>query len=347
MGFRKSLVKGFSMEEKTELKEDGIFARMVKAPEFGIFMALVAIIAVITYVAPSFFTFNNFFVVSRQIAFTAIVALGVIFVIITSGIDLSIGSMMGFVGIVGGLFLATGMPPALAFILGLMAGALCGLINGIIVAYLNVTPFIVTLGMMSMAGGGIYILTNGNSVRAIPKSYIKFFSQSVIDIDFAFADFGRLKVSIVVAICLLLSLIVHIILKYSVFGRRIYALGGNEEATRLSGINVKTVKLVCYVLSSTLAGVSGLLYIARFRSAQPTTGLGAEMDAIAACVIGGTSLLGGSGSVLGVLIGASIMGVIKNGLVLMQVSSYWQKSVIGLIIVLAAIVDVLRNRKRG
>ena len=335
------------MAEKTEMKEDGVFSRIIKAPEFGIFLALVGIIVVITSFAPSFFTFNNFFIVSRQIAFTAIVALGVIFVIVTSGIDLSIGSMMGFVGIVGGLLMASGMNPVISFILALVAGGLCGLINGLIVAYLNVTPFIVTLGMMSMAGGGIYILTNGNSVRDIPKSYIKFLSQSVIDMDLGFADLGRFRVSIVVAICLLLAIIVHLILKYSVFGRRIFALGGNEEATRLSGINVNTVKLLCYVLSCTLAGISGLLYIARFRSAQPTTGLGAEMDAIAACVIGGTSLLGGSGSVLGVLIGASIMGVIKNGLVLMQVSSYWQKSVIGLIIVLAAIVDVLRNRKRG
>ncbi len=335
------------MVEKTDLKGDGLLSRMVKAPEFGIFIALVGIIIIITAVAPSFFTFDNFFIVSRQIAFTAIVALGVIFVIITSGIDLSIGSMMGFAGIVGGLCLASGMSPVLAFFLGLLSGALCGLINGVIVAYLNVTPFIVTLGMMSMAGGGIYILTNGNSVRAIPKSYIKFFSQNVIDVNLGFMDLGRLRISIVVAICLLIAVVVHFILKYSVFGRRIYALGGNEEATRLSGINVNTVKLLCYVLSCTLASVSGMLYIARFRSAQPTTGLGAEMDAIAACVIGGTSLLGGSGSVLGVLIGASIMGVIKNGLVLMQVSSYWQKSVIGLIIVLAAIVDVIRNRKRG
>ncbi len=335
------------MVEKTDLKGDGLLSRMVKAPEFGIFIALVGIIIIITAVAPSFFTFDNFFIVSRQIAFTAIVALGVIFVIITSGIDLSIGSMMGFAGIVGGLCLATGMPPVLAFFLGLLAGGFCGLINGVIVAYLNVTPFIVTLGMMSMAGGGIYILTNGNSVRSIPKSYIKFFSQSVVDVDLGFMDLGRLRISIVVAICLFIAVVVHLILKYSVFGRRIYALGGNEEATRLSGINVNIVKLLCYVLSCTLASVSGMLYIARFRSAQPTTGLGAEMDAIAACVIGGTSLLGGSGSVLGVLIGASIMGVIKNGLVLMQVSSYWQKSVIGLIIVLAAIVDVIRNRKRG
>ena len=335
------------MAEKTDLKNDGVFNRMVKAPEFGIFIALVAIIIIITMVAPSFFTFHNLFIVSRQIAFTAIVALGVIFVIITSGIDLSIGSMMGFVGIVGGLCLATGMPPALALLLALLAGAACGLINGLIVAYLRVTPFIVTLGMMSIAGGAIYILTNGNSVRNIPKSYIKFFSQCVIDINLDFMNLGRLRISIVVAICIILAIIVHIILKYSVFGRRIYALGGNEEATRLSGINVNTIKLLCYVLSCSLAGISGMLYIARFRSAQPTTGLGAEMDAIAACVIGGTSLLGGSGSVIGVLIGASIMGVIKNGLVLMHISSYWQKSVIGLIIVLAAIVDVLRNRKKG
>lgn len=335
------------MAEKTEFKKDGVLTRIVRASEFGIFIALILIIAVITYVAPSFFTFDNFYIVSRQVAFTAIVALGVIFVIVTSGIDLSIGSMMGFVGIVGGLLLATGMPPALAFILALFAGALCGLINGFIVAYLNVTPFIVTLGMMSMAGGGIYILTSGNSVRAIPKSFIKILSMSIIDVDLGFIDMGRFRVSIVVIICLLLALIVHAILKYSVFGRRIYAIGGNEEATRLSGIDVKKVKLICYMLSCTLAGISGLLYIARFRSAQPTTGLGAEMDAIAACVIGGTSLMGGSGSVLGVIIGASIMGVIKNGLVLMQVSSYWQKSVIGFIIVLAAIVDVLRNRKRG
>ena len=333
------------MAEKPKQKGGNIFIRIARAQEFGVLIALIIIMGIITYQAPSFFSFDNFFLVSRQIAFTAIVSLGVVFVIITSGIDLSIGSMMGFVGITTGIFIQTGMDPILAVFLGLLSGAICGMINGIIVSYLNVTPFIVTLGMMSIAGGGIYILTAGNSIRSIPKPFVKALSQNVIDINMG--DLVRFRVSIVVIICIVLAIIAHIILKHTVFGRRVYAIGGNEEATRLSGINVKTVKLLCYVISSTLAGVSGILYIARFRSAQPTTGLGAELDAIAACVIGGTSLLGGSGSVLGVLIGASIMGVVKNGLVLMQVSSYWQKSVIGLIIVLAAIVDVIRNRKRG
>ncbi len=333
------------MAEKTKQKGGNIFIRIAKAQEFGVLIALVIIMGIITYQAPSFFSFDNFFLVSRQIAFTAIVSLGVVFVIITSGIDLSIGSMMGFVGITTGIFIQAEMDPILAIFLGLLSGAICGLINGIIVSYLNVTPFIVTLGMMSIAGGGIYILTAGNSIRSIPKPFVNALSQNIIDINMG--DLGRFRVSIVVIVCIVLAIIAHIILKHTVFGRRVYAIGGNEEATRLSGINVKKVKLLCYVISSTLAGVSGILYIARFRSAQPTTGLGAELDAIAACVIGGTSLLGGSGSVLGVLIGASIMGVVKNGLVLMQVSSYWQKSVIGLIIVLAAIVDVIRNRKRG
>jgi len=278
---------------------------------------------------------TNLYIVSRQVAFTAIVSLGVFFVILTSGIDLSIGSVVGLSGVLCGIAMAAGVPAWLAVGVGLLTGAVIGAINGGIVAYVGVTSFIVTLGMLSMARGAVLVLTHGDSIRAIPDSFIRV----------GLADIAGVPVPVVVLA--VIAAAAHVVLTYTVFGRRVYAVGGNEEATELSGINVRRVKFFTYVISSTLSSVTGILFIARFRSAQANAGLGMELDAIAATVIGGTSLMGGQGSVLGVLIGATIMGVIRNGLVLMDVSAYLQELIIGAIIVLAATLDVVRSRRRA
>jgi ribose/xylose/arabinose/galactoside ABC-type transport system permease subunit len=188
--------------------------------------------------------------------------------------------------------------------------------------------------MLGAAHGIVLILKQGDSVRDISKAFIAFGNGSV---------FG---ISVPVIILLCIALACYLALGHCVFGRRVFAVGGNEKAAALSGINTRAVKFLTYVLSGLLSAVSGILYVARFQSAQADSGKGMELDAIAAAVIGGTSLMGGEGSVAGVLLGAIIMGVIRNGLVLMQVSSYWQELIIGTIIVLAAILDVIRSRKR-
>jgi ribose transport system permease protein len=306
---------------------------LLRRKESGIFLALLGLMILITVFQSQFATGDNLYLVGRQIAFTAIMALGVFFVILTSGIDLSIGSIVGLSGVLCGLAMAFGVPPVLAVGVGLLTGAMVGSINGAIVSYVGVAPFIVTLGMLSMARGTVLIVTRGDSIRKIPESFI----------DAGLADVLGVPMPVVVLVGV--ALFSHVILKYTVFGRRVYAVGGNEEATALSGINTRRVKFFTYVVSGVLSSITGILYVARFRSAQANAGMGMELDAIAAAVIGGTSLMGGKGTVAGVLIGAAIMGVIRNGLVLMQVSSFWQDLIIGSIIVLAAILDVVRSRR--
>jgi ribose transport system permease protein len=302
--------------------------------ESGIFLALLALAGLITLFQPQFATASNLFLVSRQISFTAILALGVLFVILTGGIDLSVGSTAGLSGFTAALAMAAGWPVLAAIGVGLLTGAAVGLINGAIVSYVGVTPFIVTLGMLGAAHGAVLVIKQGDSVRDIPHAFIQTANGSL---------FG---LSVPVLILIALAAFSHVVLNHTAFGRRVYAIGGNEEATAFSGINIRAVKFLTYVICGLSAAVTGILFVARFQSAQADAGRGMELDAIAATVIGGTSLMGGEGTVLGVLLGATIMGVIRNGLVLLEVSSYWQELIIGGIIVLAAILDVVRSRKR-
>lgn len=301
--------------------------------ETAIFLALAAIMAFITIVSPTFMTASNMYLVSRQIALVAVVAMGELFVILTGGIDLSVGSVLGLSGVTTGLALNAGIPPFFAVLIGLSTGLAAGLVNGLFVSYVKIPPFIVTLGMLSMARGTIWIITQGWPVTSIPESFLWIAQGDVLGIP------------VPVVLMVIVAVVAHITLTRTAFGRRVFAIGGNERVTFLSGINVKRIKFVLYGICGGLAATIGAVLVARFRSAQAAMGEGWELDAIAAAVIGGTSLMGGSGSVAGVIIGAAIMGVIRNGLVLMKVSPYWQTAVIGAIIVLAAIVDRLKNRR--
>jgi ribose transport system permease protein len=314
------------------MKKQNIVIDMIAKRESAIFFALIIIVLFIWIRAPHFLSSKNLFLVSRQISFVAIVALGELFVILSAGIDLSVGSIIGLSGVIAGIAMAAKIPVLLALPIGVLTGIVVGLVNGVLVAYVGITPFIVTLGMLSMARGIIWVLTKGNPITEIPESF------------FFIAQGDLLGIPAPVIIAVILAIIVHIVLTYTAFGRRVFAIGGNEEATALSGIDVKKIKLMIYGISGIMCSFVGLILIARFYSAQPATGDGWELDAIAASVIGGTSLMGGVGSVLGVLIGATIMGVIRNGLVLLKVSVYWQQFVIGAIIVLAAVIDRLKNK---
>lgn len=305
---------------------------MLAKREAAIFIALIVISAGISLVAPQFLTAKNMYLVSRQISFVAIVALGELFVILTGGIDLSVGSTVGLSGMITGVALAAGVHPIFALPIGVLSGMLIGMFNGSAIAYVGITPFIVSLGALSMGRGLSLILTKGNPIIEMPSSFF-FLAQSDL--------FGIPTPVIIAAI---IAGIVHVTLTYTAFGRRIYAIGGNEQATALSGVDVKMIKLKIYAICGLLAGIVGVLLVARFNSAQPATGKGWELDAIASAVIGGTSLSGGVGTVLGLLIGATVMGVIRNGLVLMQVSAYWQDFIIGGIIVLAAVIDRIKNK---
>ncbi|HEX7623281.1 MAG TPA: ABC transporter permease [Anaeromyxobacteraceae bacterium] len=319
--------------EATRRPRRGVLSALVKSRESAILLALILIMTVIGVVAPNFLSGGNLYLVSRQISFVAIVAFGELFVILTGGIDLSVGSVMALAGMAAASAMKAGVPPPLAVLLGVLVGLAMGAVNGTLISYVSIAPFIVTLGMLSLASGIVLGLTKGWPITEIPASFMPL------------AQGSFLGLPIPVWIAAGIAVAAHVTLTYTAFGRRTYAIGGNEQATFLSGIDVRRIKLVLYMISAVTASIAGIILVARFNSAQADTGKGWELDAIAAAVIGGTSLAGGSGSVLGVIIGACIMGVIKNGLVLMRVSSYWQTAIIGIIIVLAAVLDRVKSRR--
>jgi ribose transport system permease protein len=319
--------------EKAARAGGRIVSAVTRSRESAIFLALVLIVTAIGIVAPRFISGSNLYLVSRQIALVAIVALGELFVILTGGIDLSVGSIMALAGITAAGAFEVGIPVPAAVAFGLLVGLAMGALNGSLVAYAKIAPFIVTLGMLSFASGLVLGFTKGWPITQIPASFRPIGQSS------------WLGLPVPVWIALALAVVAHVVLTSTAFGRRTYAIGGNEQATFLSGIDVNRIKFFLYVISAGCAAITGIIMVARLNSAQADTGRGWELDAIAAAVIGGTSLAGGSGSVLGVLIGACIMGVIRNGLVLMRVSPYWQSAIIGLIIVLAAVLDRIKAKR--
>ncbi|RIE11460.1 ABC transporter permease [Candidatus Cryosericum hinesii] len=317
---------------KKQARGWSVVSAIVKQRESAIFLALLIMIAVIQIMAPNLLSGNNVYLVSRQIALVAIVAIGELFVILTGGIDLSVGATMGLAGVASAGAMVAGVNPWLAILFGMVVGVLIGIFNGWLVSYVLIPPFIVTLGSQEIARGTILIVTKGWPITNIPKS-ILFIAQG---------DF--LHIPVPVWIMLVVAVIAQMVLTKTSFGRRIYAIGGNETATFLSGVNVKKIKFFLYVIAAFTASIVGIILVARFESAQADAGTGWEMQAIASAVIGGTSLAGGAGSVLGCVIGACIMGILANGLVLMRVSSYWQTAIIGVVIVLAAVLDHFRKK---
>jgi ribose/xylose/arabinose/galactoside ABC-type transport system permease subunit len=309
-----------------------VLASLLRRREAAIVIALILLILAISIAERNFLAGSNLYLLSRQISLVAIVALGELFVILHGGIDLSVGSVMAFSGMVAGYSMKIGIPPPIAVVFGVAAGLAMGAINGALVSYVRLAPFIATLGMLSFASGMVLGLTKGWPITEIPPSFVPL------------AQGSFLGLPIPVWIMLAVAVVAHVVLTATAFGRRTYAIGGNEQATFLSGIDVRRVKFALYAISAGCASIAGILLVARFSSARADNGTGWELDAIAAAVIGGTSLSGGAGSVLGVLVGACIMGVIKNGLVIMKVSSYWHTAIIGVVIVLAAVLDRARRR---
>jgi ribose transport system permease protein len=287
-----------------------------------------------TILSPFFLTFNNLFNVGTQIAVIAILAFGQTFVIVSGGIDLSVGSVLGLAGIMFGWASAVaGLPLPVALALGIGAGALAGLTNGLLITLGNLPPFIATLAMLSAARGLALVISNGVPLNPIPDAIRTLGSGDLV------------FVPLPVVLMLIMWVITLVILRSTYPGRCMYAIGGNEEASRLSGINVDRQKLIIYTLSGLFAGIAGILLTARLASAQPQAGFTFELDAIAAVVIGGASLSGGVGTASGTLIGALILGVLRNGLNLLNVSSFWQQVIIGAVIALAVMTDTLRRRK--
>jgi ribose transport system permease protein len=282
-----------------------------------------------------FLTRDNLLTLLRQVSFNAIMAAGVSVVIITAGIDLSIGSVWAFSSVVmAHLCVNADWSWQRATMAGLGVGLLCGLVNGLGVTLLRLPPFVATLGMMSIARGLAEVMTGGFQISGLPNAF-QFWGQG---------DFLDVPVPVWVAAAVIV--ITWALLRFTRIGRHLYAVGGNEAAAHLSGVPVRRVKLFAYAYCGLLASLAGLLATARLGSVRPSDALGYELDAIAASVIGGISLMGGQGSVLGTAIGATLIGVLRNGMVLLDVSAFWQKVVIGVVILIAVALDYLVWRRR-
>jgi len=303
----------------------------VKFKSLGVFVALVIMVVFLALASPHFLTTDNVFSIIRSFSFVAIMAIGETLTIITAGIDLSVGSILGLSGCLSAIALHAGWPVFATILVGLLSGTVIGFLNGELITRLRLPPFIVTLGMLSMARGLAYVVTRGWPVSGLPQNFMQL-GQGYIWI-----------VPIPVLFMIGFAILASIFLNKVVIGRQLYAIGGNEEASRLSGVPVNKVKVIAYTISGFAAALAGVLLIARLGVAQSVAGQGYELDAIAASVIGGTSLMGGEGTVSGVIIGAAIMGVLRNGLVLLGVSAFWQQFALGAIIVVAVALDSLRK----
>jgi ribose transport system permease protein len=307
----------------------------VTSRQFGTLLGLFALGIVLWILTPHFLTVSNLLNVLEQSSINAIVAAGMTFAIISGGIDLSVGSVLALSGIVLASALQGGVALPLALTLALAGAATSGLLNGLIVTFGRLPPFIATLGMMSVARGLALIWAEGRPISGFNET-------------FRLIATGRpLGIPAPVLITLVVYGIAHVALAHSVFGRSIYAIGGNEEASRLSGVPVRIHKTCGYVVCGLTSGVAAIVLTARLNSAQPTAGIMYELDAIAATVIGGTSLFGGEGTLIGALIGALIMGVLRNGLNLLNVSSFVQQLVIGVVIIAAVLIDTALKRGRS
>lgn len=296
------------------------------------FSGLFVLCVIFAFLSEYFLTWNNILTVATQTAVIAVIAVGQTYVMITSGIDLSIGSNIALAGMTSAMGMQAGLPLPVAMLLGLASGALVGLINGCLVVYGKLPPFIVTLGTMTAIRGVALTLTQGIPISGLPKAFTVIGSGRTLGIPNP------------VLIMLALVLIFGFVLAKTKLGRYVYALGSNYEATRLSGINTRKVLISVYVFSGLLAAFAGLIMAARIISAQPAAGDGYELDAVASSVIGGTSTLGGEGSVAGTFIGAFVIGILRNGLNLVGVSPFIQKIVIGVVIVGAVWFDRAKRK---
>lgn len=301
------------------------------------FASLIILFIVFSIASPNFAKFDNIAGILLATSVTGVLAVGVTFVVITGGIDLSIGTMMTFSAVTAGVFVTFWkLPVIVGVIAGIVAGGLCGFINGSAISRMKLPPFIATLGMMYVTKGLSLVISGTKPIYFNDTPVFKKIAMStVIGIPYAvFIFFGA-------------AIIASLVLSRTILGRYDFALGSNEEAARLSGINVKGWKTAIYTLCGLFAGIAGIMMASRLNSAQPALGAGYEMDAIAASVIGGTSLSGGEGSILGTVIGAFIMSVLTNGLRILSVPQEWQTVVTGVILVMAVYMDIIRRRSRA
>ena len=293
-------------------------------------IALIILMAVITIINSNFLTANNLLNLLLQVTSNALIAFGMTFVILTGGIDLSVGSILALSSALTAGLLGSGMPVTLAILISLILGCILGVMNGLLISYGKLAPFIVTLATMTIFRGATLVYTNGNPItKGLSDTFLfQFLGQGYI-----------VGIPFPVIIMFIVFIVLYVLLHKTAFGKSVYAIGGNEKAAYISGLKLNKVKIIIYSISGIMASISGLIITSRLSSAQPTAGASYEMDAIAAVVLGGTSLSGGKGRILGTLIGALIIGVLNNGLNIIGVSAFWQQVVKGVVILIAVLID--------
>lgn len=297
--------------------------------KLGPLLALIVLVIFVTILNPGFVAPNNLLNLLRQVSTNALIAFGMTFVILTGGIDLSVGSTLALSSALMAGGIVSGLDPLLAMILAVIAGALLGGFNGLLITKGKMAPFIATLATMTIFRGATLVFTNGNPITGIGDSFIfKFIGRGYL--------FGIPFPVILMLICFT---VLYILLHKMTFGRKVFAIGGNEKAAFIAGIKSDRIKIAIYAISGMMASVAGIIITSRLNSAQPTAGQSYEMDAIASVVLGGTSLSGGRGRLVGTLIGALIMGTLNNGLNLLGVSSFYQQIVKGIVIIIAVLLD--------
>lgn len=310
---------------------------LLRANELVLFLVVVALLLIGYLINPRFLTLDNVKIMSRDSAILGIAAIGVAFPILTGGIDLSIGSVAGLGGVLVALFIQSwGLPIWLSLALTLGVALIIGLIHGLFVTKLRMHGFLITLVTLGVARGLCLVVTNAFPITGLPAEF-NMIGQG--------AAFGIIPIPVL--ICAGLALAMYYLLRFSYVGRQIYAVGGNMEAARLSGIAVDRRVILCYIISSVCAALVGIIQTARLTMGHPSTGVGLELLAITGCILGGLSLMGGQGSLVGVVIGALLIGILQNEMIILNIDPYWHTIVISFVLLLAITVDYLRRRRRG
>ncbi len=313
-----------------------LVAALLRIRELNVLTALLVVVALISFATPYFLTTDNLMGVFRSFSLIAIMSIGMVMVIITGGIDLSVGSVLGLSSLTTALGFANGLPIAACIAGGLSVGLVFGLFNGMLVTAIRLPPFIATLGSLSIGRGLMYIITHGVPLTPDTPDAFSVIGQGYVG-----------PVPVPVVIMAVMTVVFSVVMRRTRFGRHVYATGGNEQAARLSGVKTGRVKLLVYMMSGMVAAIAGVISFSRYLSAEPASGFGSELDVIAAAAIGGASLSGGVGSVEGAIIGAALAGIIANGVVLMNINTYAQQAITGAVILIAVSLDVWRGRTRG
>jgi len=313
-----------------------IFRRLFTIPEAGVAIPLLAFVLIFQFFNPVFLSIDNITTMLRSMSYIGVIALGMTFLLITGAFDLSVGATAGLSAIVCSYVMAKlNLPIPVGVLAGLATGALVGLVNGFVVLKLGVPAFIATLGMLNIAKGITYLISKGYTIYPLPEAIGTFGMAEPFGTSWGFVIFA------------VVAVVGAFILSKTSYGRKLYVVGGNQEVARLAGISPARIQLSAFVLVGMCAALAGMLLMARIVTGQPTIGLGWELNVIAGVVIGGVSLFGGAGSILGAVIGLLIMQVVTNGLVIINVDPYWQTVAIGLIMIIAVAIDILRRKSKN